>query len=189
MKIERLLKKKAQEKRKLLGEFENIKVAEKDILDKDILRMHAVLDTINPDKSAPNQASSHHSTPLSSLLNSRYALNASPKNIPKTKGNLQTYNRSKSPQQRGTHNIGVSTITSMTTSNSPSKIKTRTLRPGVSLFSEKVGSRLEPAGLPRIEGLSISAHNSRLFIFGGERCGLCSNDLFVFDVLDLSAVN
>ena len=76
----------------------------------------------------------------------------------------------------------------MNAGQSPSK-KYKTLRPGVSLFSEKVGSRLEPAGLPRIEGLSISAHKSRLFIFGGERCGLCSNDLFVFDVLDLSAVS
>ena len=76
--MERLQKKKAQEKRKLLGEFENIKVAEKDILDKDILRMHAVLDTINPDKLPGNQATSHYPTPMSSHLNSRYPLNSSP---------------------------------------------------------------------------------------------------------------
>lgn len=65
------------------------------------------------------------------------------------------------------------------------KGRMRVMKPGISRFSEKIGSRLEPIALPHLDGLSMCRDTSRLFIFGGDKWGLCSNDLFVVDVDDL----
>ncbi len=53
------------------------------------------------------------------------------------------------------------------------------------MFSEKIGSRLEPVGLPHLDGLSLTVEANRVFIFGGDRSGLSSNDLFAIDLVDL----
>lgn len=65
------------------------------------------------------------------------------------------------------------------------KGRMRVMRPGISRFSEKIGSRLEPIALPHLDGLSMCRDTSRIFIFGGDKWGLCSNDLFVVDLEDL----
>jgi len=126
LKLERLKKKKELEKRRLLGEFQDCKVDEAELLDRDILKMQTVLSSITSDKAAKSLAQSA----------------------------LQ-------------------------------RQKLRTMRPGVSLFAEKIASKLEPVRLPHLDSLSMNAVGSRVYIFGGDRCGLCSNDLFVFDSQEL----
>lgn len=128
LKIERIQKKKAQEKKRLLGEFTEIKVSEKDLVDKDIAKIQGILQSITPE------------------------------NAPKERNRSQELK---------------------------SKEKLKVMRPGISLFSEKIGSRLEPVRLPHLDELSMVTNNSQVFIFGGDRAGLCSNDLFVLDVEDL----
>lgn len=127
LKIERIQKKKALEKKRLLGEFSDAKVNKKDLVDKDILKMQAVLDSISPDRP-------------------------------------YKYNEK--------------------TSEKKTK-KPPTMRPGISLFAEKIGSRLEPVRLPHLDSLTLTPNGPQLFVFGGDRCGLCSNDLFVLDMEDL----
>ena len=127
LKIERIQKKKALEKKRLLGEFAEAKVSKKDLIDKDILRMQSVLDSITPDRP--------------------YKFNENPSD--------------KKPK------------------------KPPVMRPGISLFAEKIGSRLEPVRLPHLDSLTLTANGPQLFVFGGDRCGLCSNDLFVLDMDDL----
>lgn len=127
LKIERIQKKKALEKRRLLGEFADAKISEKDLVDKDITKMQSILQSITPD--GPSK-----------------------------------------PRGRSTEKK----------SN-----KLKVMRPGISLFSEKIGSRLEPVRLPHLDSLTMTTNNSQLFVFGGDRCGLCSNDLFVLDMEDL----
>jgi hypothetical protein len=127
LKIERLKKKKALEKKKLLGEFADIKVSRKDMADKDILRMQSVLDSITPDR----------------------PYRATEKSVENKKKRLPV------------------------------------MRPGISLFAEKIGSRLEPVRLPHLDSLSLTPNASQLFVFGGDKCGLCCNDLYVLDMEDL----
>jgi Kelch motif len=127
LKIERVHKKKAQEKRRLLGEFADAKISDKDLIDKDITKMQTILQSITP------EGPSRH---------------------------------------RGK-------------SNEKKLAKLKVMRPGISLFSEKIGSRLEPVRLPHLDSLTMATNNSQLFVFGGDRCGLCSNDLFVLDMEDL----
>lgn len=126
LKQERLKKKKELEKRRLLGEFQDSKLDEAELLDRDILKMQTVLSSITSDKTAKSL----------------------------TQSALQ-------------------------------RQKLRTMKPGVSLFSQKIASKLEPVALPHLDSLSMSVFGSRVYIFGGDRCGLCSNDLFVFDAEEL----
>ena len=126
LKQERLKKKKELEKKRLLGEFQDSKVDQAELLDRDILKMQTVLSSISSEKAAKSL----------------------------TQSSLQ-------------------------------RQKLKTMKPGVSLFSEKIGSKLEPAALPHLDSLSMSVYGSRVYIFGGDRCGLCSNDLFVFDAEEL----
>ena len=157
LKQERIRKKKALEKRRLLGEFEGYQIPEKEILDKDIIMMQSILASLAPEKEKPSvplidkhNRSSHSGSRLNSQQIKPLATNAS----------------------------SISTA-------SPAKNKTKMMRPGVSMFSEKIGSRLEPVGLPHLDGLSLTLDSNRVFIFGGDRSGLSSNDLFVIDLIDL----
>lgn len=159
LKQERIRKKKALEKRRLLGEFENHNIPDKDIIDKDIIMMQSILASLAPEKEkVANQAIDKHnrSNHSGSRLNS---------------------------QQIQSQATNMSSVTAAT------KTKPKTMRPGVSMFSEKIGSRLEPVGLPHLDGLSLTLDGTRVFIFGGDRSGLSSNDLFVIDLIDLLQKN
>lgn len=123
LKKERLIKKKAEEKKKLLSEFDTKKIPASSLHDKDLLKMQNILQTLSPDK----------------------------KPLP-----------TQDPFQ------------------DPSRLKP--LRPGVSIFSQTIGSRLQRASLPRVEGPSICFYRGWGFVFGGDRAGLCSNELFIVDV-------
>lgn len=52
------------------------------------------------------------------------------------------------------------------------------LRPGIALFGNEVYSKVEACCLPRLDGCRIHNYNGKLFVFGGDRAGLCSNDLY-----------
>ena len=126
LKQERLKKKKEQEKKRLLGEFEHTKIDERDIMDKEILKMQTVLSSITSEKAAKSIFTS-----------------------------------------------------------SMQKQKMKVMRPGVSLFAEKIRSKLDPVRLPHLDGISMVSDGSKVYVFGGDRCGLCSNDLYMFDSLEL----
>jgi Kelch motif len=161
LKQERIKKKKAMEKRRLLGEFEGHQIPDKDIVDKDIIMMQSVLASLAPEREKLGQHSPDRTNKFVNHSGSRVM----------------------SHQLSQTHNA------SIITSSSPPKTKPKMMRPGVSMFSEKIGSRLEPVGLPHLDGLSLTLESSRVFIFGGDRSGLSSNDLFVVDLVDLMHKN
>lgn len=155
LKQERIRKKKALEKRRLLGEFENSNIPDKDIIDKDIIMMQSILASLAPEKEK-----------VATLSPDRN-------------------NRSNHSGSRLTSQQIQSQATNMSAATSATKAKPKTMRPGVSMFSEKIGSRLEPVGLPHLDGLSLTVEANRVFIFGGDRSGLSSNDLFAIDLVDL----
>ena len=62
--------------------------------------------------------------------------------------------------------------------------KKAVLRPGVARFHEKVEGKMQAVALPKLDGLTLHVFNQRIFVFGGDRSGLCSNDLYMVDILE-----
>lgn len=63
--------------------------------------------------------------------------------------------------------------------------KRNIMKPGVARFHEPVKGKMEPAVLPKLDGLTTHIYQEKLFIFGGDRSGLCSNDIYVVDLTSI----
>lgn len=67
--------------------------------------------------------------------------------------------------------------------------KRNIMKPGIARFQDPVHGKIEPCSLPKLDGLTIHSLKEKLFIFGGDRSGLCSNDIYYIDLTNLLLSN
>jgi hypothetical protein len=56
------------------------------------------------------------------------------------------------------------------------------LTPGISKFGMPTTSKSKHSGMPKLDSFTFFSKDYLIFIFGGDRCGLCSNDFYVIDL-------